>query len=247
LSDGELLAELRNAVAAERQATARLIGLLIELDSRRLFLAEGSSSLFTYCTQALHLSEHAAYNRIEAARAARRFPLILDLIEQGALTLTAVRLLAPHLTADNYREVLARARHKGKREIELLVAAVAPRPDEPMIIRKLPSPSRPADPAQAPMSLAPSPSERAAAALSDLASGVATLHITPQGVRPVQVVPLTPERYKVQFTVSRETHDKLRRAQDLSRHTNPSGDLAAIFDRALDLLLSQLERQAARP
>jgi hypothetical protein len=33
--------------------------------------------MFTYCTQILHLAEHAAYNRIEAARAARRFPLIL--------------------------------------------------------------------------------------------------------------------------------------------------------------------------
>jgi hypothetical protein len=72
LSDGELLAELRNAVAAERHATARLIALLIELDCRRLYLTEGSPSLFSYCTQVLNLSEHAAYNRIEAAGAARR-------------------------------------------------------------------------------------------------------------------------------------------------------------------------------
>jgi hypothetical protein len=30
-----------------------------------------------YCTQVLHLAERAAYNRIEAARAARRFPPIM--------------------------------------------------------------------------------------------------------------------------------------------------------------------------
>ena len=50
----------------------------MELDARRLYLGEGYSSLFTYCTQALHLAEGAAYNRIETARAARRFPMVLE-------------------------------------------------------------------------------------------------------------------------------------------------------------------------
>jgi hypothetical protein len=44
-------------------------------------------------------SEHAAYGRIEAARAARRFPVLLDLLAEGSLHLTAIGLLAPHLTA----------------------------------------------------------------------------------------------------------------------------------------------------
>ena len=55
----------------------------------------------------------------------------------------------------------------------------------------------------------------------------------------------------MQFTLSRETHDKLRRAQDLLRHSIPSGDPAAIFDRALSLLLADLEKvklaSTARP
>ena len=67
LSDHELLAQVRIAAAREREATARLIALLAQLDERRLYLGEGCSSLFTYCTQVLHLSEHAAYGRIEAA------------------------------------------------------------------------------------------------------------------------------------------------------------------------------------
>jgi hypothetical protein len=113
--------------------------VLMELDARRLYLAEGFSSLFIYCTQALHLSEHAAYNRIEAARAARRFPVILDLIDEGAITLTGVRLLAPHLTVANHRDVLASARHKNKRDVELLVASLHPQPDVPAVIRKLPT------------------------------------------------------------------------------------------------------------
>ena len=46
--------------------------------TRRLYLAQGYGSLFSYCTQALLLAEHAAYNRIEAARASRRFPASLS-------------------------------------------------------------------------------------------------------------------------------------------------------------------------
>lgn len=68
--------------------------------------------------------------------------------------------------------------------------------------------------------------------------------------RPV-VESLAPERFKLQVTIGRATRDKLRRVQDLLRHTVPSGDLAVILDRALDLLLADLERQklaaAARP
>jgi hypothetical protein len=56
------------------------------------------------------------------------------------------------------------------------------------------------------------------------------------------VSPLAPDRYKVQFPVSRETYEKLRHAQDLLGHTIPSGDPAAIFDRALSLLLADLEK-----
>ena len=59
---------------------------------------------------------------------------------------------------------------------------------------------------------------------------------------PAVVRPLAPDRYKVQFTVSRETYEKLRRAQELLRHTIPSGDPAAIVDRALTLLLADLDK-----
>jgi hypothetical protein len=74
LTDDQLLTETKRLVACERMATAAVLRSLMEIDSRRLYLREGCSSLFSYCTQVLHLAEAAAYNRIEAARAARRFP-----------------------------------------------------------------------------------------------------------------------------------------------------------------------------
>jgi hypothetical protein len=237
LSDDQLLAEVTRLAATERHATAALVRSLMELDARRLYLGEGCSSLFTYCTQVLHLAEGAAYNRIEAARVARRFPSLLDALEDGSLTLTAVRLLAPHLTADNHRDVLAIARHKSKAEIERLVASLHPKPPVATFVRKLPQPCAevaPVSTAVAPPTLTPEPVSPAAPPVAG-----EPLHPVPRAV----VAPLAPERYRVQLTISRETHDKLRRVQALVRHTIPTGDAAEIFDRGLKLLLTDLERR----
>ena len=228
-SDDQLLAAVKRLAATERRATAHLIRSLMELDVRRLYLSEGCASLFTYCTQVLHLAEGAAYNRIEAARAARRFPLILEGLVDGSLTMTAVRLLAPHLTQDNHGGVLTNARHKRKTDIERLVASLHPRPAVPAVVRKLPEHRRVA-------------TETAPVAPVMSASHVSTA-VTSAPARAPAVTPLAPERYKIQLTISRETHDTLRRVQALARHIIPTGDLAEIFARALTLLLEDLERR----
>jgi hypothetical protein len=128
ITDAELLAQVTRLAAAERHATVQLIASLAELDARRLYLGQGCSSLFTYCTQVLNLSEHAAYGRIEAARAARRCSVLLEHLTGGSITLTTITLLAPVLTADNHVELLEAARHKSKRQVEELVAKRRPMP-----------------------------------------------------------------------------------------------------------------------
>lgn len=57
------------------------------------------------------------------------------------------------------------------------------------------------------------------------------------------VEPLAPQQYRVQFTASTETYEKLRLAQDLLRHQIPNGDLGQIMDRALSALLEALAMQ----
>ena len=147
LSDRELLAQVKIAAARERETTARLISLAGSSRRAAAVLGEGCSSLFTYCTQVLHLSEHAAYGRIEAARAARKCPGVLDLLKDGSLTLTTITLLSAHLTADNHLGLLNEARHKSKRDVEHIVARLRPQPAVPAVVRKLPEakvPERPA-------------------------------------------------------------------------------------------------------
>jgi 5-methylcytosine-specific restriction endonuclease McrA len=152
------------------------------------------------------------------------------------LTLTAVTLLAPHLTPENHAEILDAVRGRSKREIEAIVAGLHARPDVPASVRKLPAP-KPATPSSASAVAA----DRAA--LAARASPQPLLAAVPILVpRPAVVLPLAPARYKVQLTIGEETQAKLRRVQDLMRHQVPNGDLAVIFDRALTVLLADLER-----
>jgi hypothetical protein len=57
------------------------------------------------------------------------------------------------------------------------------------------------------------------------------------------VKPLAADRYEIRFTASAATRDKLKAAQDLLRHAIPSGDVAAIFDRALSELIEAHSRR----
>jgi len=123
LSDERLLRDTESAAANERGAMAHVIALLGEIDVRRLYLQQGYSSMFVYCTRCLCLSEHAAYGRIEAARAARKFPIVLDRLADGSVTLTTICLLSNHLTAGNSQALLDAAAHKSRREVEKQVAA----------------------------------------------------------------------------------------------------------------------------
>jgi hypothetical protein len=263
LSNQDLVARMNDLARTEQEATATLIAHLAVFEERHLHLVEGYSSLFAYCTQVLHLSEYAAYGRIAAVRAGRRFPIILEMLSAGAVNLTTVTLLAPHLTSDNYRAILEAATHKSRREVEELVAQPRPELPVPSTVRKLPdasmaivsavplvaeplrSASTVASTTEAPALESGMPGSGALA--SDGALQLPALPTTPATVplpaRRAVVEPLAPQQYRVQFTASGETYEKLRLAQDLLRHQIPDGDVGQIMDRALSMLLEVLAKQ----
>jgi hypothetical protein len=133
-----LLSEVERLVKADRTVGAALLVHLGEVETRKLYLARGYSSMFLYCRTALGMSEAEAYLRMRAADVGRRFPLVLERFGSGDVHLSAIKLLAPHLTQDNHAQLLDRVRGKSKREIEMIVAELAPKPDVPARMRKLP-------------------------------------------------------------------------------------------------------------
>jgi hypothetical protein len=56
------------------------------------------------------------------------------------------------------------------------------------------------------------------------------------------VLPLAPDRYRFQITISGDTLEKLRLAKDMLSHAVPSRDDAAVLDRALTARLVDLAR-----
>ena len=246
LSDQQLVAQVKVLAQREREATAALIAHLAVLDERGLYLAEGCSSIFTYCLQVLHLSEHAAYGRIEAARAARKYPIILELLGDGSANLTTITLLAPYLTPGNHVDLLAAAKHQRKRQVEELVAGLRPQPAVPSSIRRLPAPSHVTAVVPVPGGEAGPEVLDSAVDSSDATRCAAGSLLSPppsSAARRAVVEPLAPRCYKVQFTANAETHAKLLQAQDLLRSQIPDGDVGEIIDRALTALLSNLAKQ----
>src|SRR5438445_3536074 len=231
LSDQDLLARLSMLAGRERETLAELLAHLATRDDRSgVYAARGYGSLYAYCTQALRFSEDAACNRRDTARVCRRFPIILDMIASGEMTLASMRLLEQHLTAQNHQAVLAKAKGRTRGEIEILVATLAPQPDARSLVRKLPTPTTSAPPPTAMGAINAAP---------ELSSTTASTAARP-APRPT-VKPTAPERYRVQFTIGQETREKLRRLQALLRREIPDGDPGVLFDRAITVLLAQVE------
>src|SRR5258705_11380473 len=137
LPNAQLLARVRELVQRGNAVEAEILVHLGEIDARQLYLEEGCSSMFTYCCRVLHFAEGVAYKRIQAARAARRHPQILEALRSGDLHLTAVGLLAPKLHEGNCSELICAARHLGADEIKRMLADREPKPATPTFLRRL--------------------------------------------------------------------------------------------------------------
>ena len=230
LTDDELLGRLSALLQKSRCVESELVAHIGEVDRRKLYLKKASSSMFTYCTEVLNLSESEAYHRIAVARASRKHPILLEMLGDGRLHLSGIAKLVPYLTEANCETLLDRAAKKSKREIIKLVAEIAPKPDVVETIRKLPERQEKTQPTLAP------PGELRPVAVQPPPA--------PAPVEPLVLEPLSPSRFKVQFTASAEfplIQEKLERLLALMRSSVPSGELAAILEQAVTEKIEQLE------
>jgi len=156
------------------------------------------------------------------------------MLTAGTLSPTTARMLSRYLTDESHAALLAAASGKSKHEVEQLLAARFPRPDVQPLMRRIPVARTTV--------IEPRLSPAIPAGTEIVAPPVTAAAPNPPTPRPV-VRPLAAERYEVRFTASAATREKLRRAQDLLGHAVPNGDLAEVFDRALTLLVADLERR----
>ncbi len=232
-SDHALVAACREHVSRERRAIAELLADLAEVDARRLYAPAGYSSLYAWCVGELHLSEDAAYKRIQAAKAARDFPVLLDALADGRLHLSAVVLLGPSLSRENVAVLIAAAAHQTCDTIKLVLAERFPRPDVPTNVRPV------AEHCGNPLDLKPvivTEAEHPGSepvAVDAVPSASAAPH--------TRVAPLSPGRYELRGTLDADAHADLRAAQELlGVH---AGDAMSVIAKGLKLLRRDLERR----
>jgi hypothetical protein len=266
LSDAELLAATRSLVGRSNQLLAALLVYLGEVEARGIHRTRACSSLYTYCIYELRFSEDEAFRRVAAARLVRRFPALWDAVAAGELHLTGLLMLGPHLTEENVSEVLLRAKHRTKKEIARLVRQLDPVPDVPARIEPLgPAPARVtrSEPSwdEFVSSFCPvrelAPGERPrdwTANANDVEAEADSqadpqAHALPAGAG--QPAPLSPERYRVQFTAGEEYLKLVEEARALLSHSAPRATLDEIQLRAMRALVAELKRKkyavTARP
>ena len=145
LSDRDLMEGLTTLVARDRVTTAELLAHIEEVETRRLFAPAGCESMHVYCVERLGLSEDMAFKRINAARAARKFPLLFEAVADGRLNLSGVLLIATHLTQQNAGELIASTAHQSNARIRELIAQRFPQSEEMPLVQPLPAPAAPPD------------------------------------------------------------------------------------------------------
>jgi len=238
LSDAAVLQGMKSLRVRERSATALLVAYIAEAEERRLYLPQACDSMVTFCERELGLSEDEALKRIHAGRAARRFPEIFGMLADGRLSMSAVNVLAPHLTKANADDLLAAASRRSKPEIQRLLAARFPKPEPlPLVLAPQVAPERlAAGPAHAvtPECVAPDSRPTSAPAPS------------PAPERPnvhARVRPHATDRYTAQLAWNQATEDELRECESLLGHRIPAGRRGEVIAYAIHQLVIALRKR----
>lgn len=238
VTDAELLRSLAVLVRTDHITAASLLAHLAEVDAREAYAPLGYASIWLYCVGELKLAPDVAAKRIQAARAVRELPALLHAIEDGRLTVTAVVLLAPHVTTANFDELVAAVAGRSLKDIKAILAHYV-------------SEWRPgADP----LGLATAGDSTGAPTVTNRSLEQDSNPVAPSnaGESALVMVPLSPTtpaappapvRFPLHTSVTKATRDKLDYARDLLGHAVRRGDVAEVLDRALDALIEKLEKR----
>jgi hypothetical protein len=96
-----LLSDLKIMVGKERELLRQVIEYLAEVETRKLHLEEGYSSMFSFCTEYLNYTPQEAQTRIQAMRLSKAVPEIKEQIQNGELSLSVAATVQSHIQREN--------------------------------------------------------------------------------------------------------------------------------------------------
>lgn len=224
LESSALTARLYDLRQQERALLVEFLQYLAEVERRRVHIAAGFPSLYAFLTQHLGYSNATAYRRMKAAQLLSRFPAIAPYLADGRLGLTTLVELRDVLDDATHTATLDRAAGKTEDEVKQLVAALAPKPAPPDLIRRLPrrdaAPPAGATGAAAPPGTAPPPPPR-----------------------PPRVAPISEQLHTIRVTVGRAFIADLNAVKSLLSHVIPDGNLEQVLHDCVRRARRELERR----
>jgi len=239
-----------DAHAIQQRTDAPLfIAELAEFDARKLWAPAGFHSTHDYCVRKHQLDHYLACRWIAIARLGYRYPVIFPALADGRLSQTTILLIKPHLISHTAPGLIQEAMGKSKRQIEKMLAAKFPQPDVPTLLQPWTQPQPLETTEPAPCALVNAPAK---ATLS--INLVAPVHVVPTMPVPqtipmvplaprARLAPLSPDRNALQVTIDDETVELLEHARDLLSHAAPNADAGTVLKRALQCLVTELQRR----
>ncbi len=247
----ELVSRLRRLVGSERNVQVNFLLHLAEFDHRRQFIDEGCASLWGYCDEKLGFRDGAIFLRITAARLLRRFPIAVDYMRDGRLSMTSLADLREVLTEENAARLFEEASGKSSDGVKRLARGILPIDPRKQGIRKLPQPripEPPPTPPQPPTSDS-TPTEPVPIDIDRVSRGTAIeenakcefalVPLPAPTPRRVRVEPVSGTQSQIVMVVDLEFLARLKKAQSILSHTIPNGDPAAIFSKGIGLILEK--------
>lgn len=251
LDDHQVLDGMIQTYSTIRSRTVEFLRFLAEFDQRKLFRAAGYPSAHEFCMQQMHMSEDQACKHLRAARAGRRFPEVFDMIADGRSNVTAVTILSRRLTQADGGELLRASAGMTNAQVRVMLAERFPEPDVPTVMFALGT--------RTPSGTTNVRNSSAELAAQPVDAGNVLLRNTPVSADPdphcevvggpavpvfqyTLVSPLSPASFALQCTLSAAAHAKLREVQDLLAPRIARDDVSSVLERALDLLLDELNR-----
>src|SRR5229473_1319469 len=222
ISARDLDRRLADLVRSERHLVVQFVVELAGFAKRELYRELGYTSLFYYCVRQLGLSKSSAFRRSEVARLIARFPVIAEQLAEGRMSIRALVELREVLTEENHAEVLARAEGKSQEEAQLLAVEYKPKPVPRDVVRALPMPPAPL------------------VALSVVPAGTETPPAPPEVVKP-----LTPDRRRLNVTVSADFMAELAQVRAALSHKCPGGEFEQVVREAFKLVLERDRKRKA--
>ncbi|MBD3179593.1 MAG: DUF222 domain-containing protein, partial [Candidatus Latescibacteria bacterium] len=222
----KLLENLASYNDRERKLKARVLLYLWEIDRRKLYLEEGYSSMFDFCTGQLGYSRSAACRRIKAARCMGKYPEIALMLSNGELSVSTAALISGIINPANRQEVLSRVRGRSYREAEEEVARFRPVPRRPERIKPV-------------FTLRPKVRE-SKESTPDVGSGKKSVGCSSSDrsvreSREMEEGARVEKEYRLEFMVDEKTMEKIQKAKSVLSNKYPKGvNLELLFEVLLE-------------